>query len=124
MSIRTKKKSSKRFVVSEDDNKDTTPLSQLVNFGPATLPELEALDIKTLGDMRKMGWKDVCRQWAESFPERLNVNAFIGIIAALEGIVWTKITDSQRSQARGLVNILRRECGLPPTKAPKRKSTK
>jgi hypothetical protein len=121
MDVRTKK-TSKRFVVSEDDNRDETSLSQLLNFGPVTLPELEAIGLKTLGDIRRIGWEDVCRRWAETFPERLNVNAFIGIIAALDGIVWTKITNSQRDQARRLVNSLRKELNLPPIKIPKRKA--
>jgi hypothetical protein len=121
MGIRGKKKSVSRFVLSEDDNKDETPLSQLVNFGPVTRPELEAIGVRTLGEMRKIGWEDVCRRWSENFPERLNVNAFIGVIATIEGIVWTKITDGQRAQATRLVNNLRSELNLPPTRVVKRK---
>ena len=71
--------------------------------------------------MRKIGWGDLCCRWSENFPERLNVNAFIGILATLEGIDWTKITDGQRAQARRLVGNLRSELNLPPTKIVKRK---
>lgn len=114
----------KRSVISEDDNKDHTSLSQLVNFGPVTLPELESLGFKTLSDLRKKGWEEVCRKWAEYFPERLNVNAFIGVIATLEGIPWTKISSSQRDQARNLVNELRKEFHLPMVKPAKTKKKK
>lgn len=114
----------KRIVISEDDNKDETPISKLVNFGPVTLPEIESLGFHNLRDLRKMGWEDVCRKWVENYPERLNVNAFIGIIATLEGIPWTKITPSQRSSARSLVNHLRREIHKPPVKGPRPKRRK
>ncbi len=117
----TKNTKPKRTTVSEDENKEDTPLSRLVNFGPVTLPELESLGFKTLSDLRKSGWEEVCRKWTEYYPERLNVNAFIGIVATLEGISWTKISSSQRSKARRLVNILRRELSLPLTKPAKRK---
>jgi hypothetical protein len=104
---RPSKKSKKRIVVSEDDDQENTPLSKLINFGPVTLPELESVGFKTLGDLRRVGWENVCRKWVEFYPERLNVNAFIGIIAVLDGIVWTKISASQRAQARSLVNKLK-----------------
>ncbi len=99
----------KRIVVSEDDNKENTPLAQLVNFGPVTLPELESVGFKTLGDLRALGWQEVCRKWVEMYPERLNANAFIGIIAVLEGIVWTKISAAQRAQAKALVKKIKSE---------------
>lgn len=117
----TKKHSKKRLTLSADDDRDDTPLARLVNFGPVTLPEFEALGLKTLGDLRKLGWEDVCRKWVEFFPERLNVNAFIGVIATLEGISWTKISPAQRALARSLVNSLREENGLPAVKPAKKR---
>ena len=116
-----KLKSKKRKVISEDDDLDNTPLSELINFGPVTLPEIVALGFQTLGDLRKIGWEEVCRRWAARFPERLNVNAFMGIIATLEGIVWTKISESQKTRARRLVNELRSENNLPAVKTFKKK---
>ena len=75
-----------------------TPLSRLVNFGPVTLPEFEAMGLKTFGQLEDLGWEEVCRKWVENFPERLNVNAFIGVIATLEGIAWTRVSASDRAK--------------------------
>lgn len=102
----------KRRVISVEDHQENTPVSALINFGPVTLPEIESLGFRTLGDLREAGWEDVCRRWAESFPERLNVNAFIGIIATLDGIVWTRISPSQRTLARNLVRKMKIELGI------------
>jgi hypothetical protein len=83
-----------------------------VNFGPVTLPEFHAMGLTTFGQLEDLGWEAVCRKWVEEFPERLNVNAFIGIIATLEGISWTKVSPSDRAQARRLVAKLKAEYGL------------
>lgn len=106
---------SKRIVISaieDPEERARTALSKLVNFGPVTLPEFEAMGIRTFGQLEELGWEEVCRKWVENFPERLNVNAFIGVIATLEGISWTKVTASDRAKARRLVNVLRREYGF------------
>lgn len=97
-----------------------TPLSQIKNFGPVTLAEFEAIGLHTLEALQELGWEEVCRKWVESFPERVNVNAFIGVITTLDGMVWTQATASQKAQARRLVNDIRKEWGMPPVKPPKK----
>lgn len=112
---RLKKSKLRRTTASElggNENARDVPLSKLVNFGPVTLPEFEAMGLHTFGDLEDLGWEEVCRKWVENFPERLNVNAFIGVIATLEGISWTKISASDRAKARNLVAQLKREYGL------------
>jgi hypothetical protein len=107
---------SKRKTISQIESHETarsTPLSNLINFGPATLPEFRAMGLKTYGQLEDLGWEAVCRKWVENFPERLNVNAFIGVIATLEGISWTKISPSDRAKARNLVQRLKQEYGIP-----------
>lgn len=99
-----------------EDKRKNFPLNQLINFGPVVLPEFEALKLNTYGQLEDLGWEAVCRIWVENFPERLNVNAFIGIIATLEGISWTKISASDRAKARALVVQLRSEYQLPKLK--------
>ncbi|MBY0471541.1 TfoX/Sxy family protein [bacterium] len=107
---------SKRKTISQIDSPETarvTPLSKLVNFGPVILPEFKAMGLTTYGQLEDLGWEAVCRKWVENFPERLNTNAFIGVIATLEGISWTKVSASDKAKARGLVNKLRQEYGMP-----------
>ena len=98
---------------SGDENPKEIPLSKLVNFGPVTLREFKKMGLTTFGHLEDLGWEAVCRNWVEHFPERLNVNAFVGVIATLEGIPWTQASASDRAKARGLVDLLRREYGLP-----------
>ena len=112
----TKSKRPKRKTVSQIESPEiarSTKLSKLVNFGPVTLPEFKAMGLTTFGQLEDLGWEEVCRKWVKNFPERLNVNAFIGVIATLEGIAWTKISASDKANARNLVNKLRKEYGLP-----------
>ncbi|OQW55048.1 MAG: hypothetical protein A4S09_17100 [Proteobacteria bacterium SG_bin7] len=117
----------KRVLVSKDidsNERQKTPLSQLINFGPVTLEEFHSMGFTTLGQLEALGWEDVCRKWVEHFPERLHVMAFVGVIATLEGIPWTKVTEAEKAPARRLVNELRREFGMPSVKPPKRKKRK
>ena len=99
--------------VSTSENPKDVSLSRLLNFGPVTLREFKEMGLTTFGHLEDLGWEQVCRKWVEKFPERLNANAFVGVIAALEGIPWTQASASDRAKARVLVNLLRREYGLP-----------
>ena len=100
----------------------STPLKRIKNFGPVTLPELESMGLTTLEQLRAIGWEDVCRRWVEYYPERLNANAFLGVIASIEGIVWTRATSEHRALARQLVVELRSEYRRPPVKKSVRKN--
>jgi TfoX/Sxy family transcriptional regulator of competence genes len=118
------KPSKKRVTVSEIESEAiarTTPLSRLINFGPVTRKELESIGISMFGHLEDLGWEEVCRRWVTQFPERLNVNAFTGIIATLEGMKWTKVTESEKAPARRLVNELRIEIGVPLVKKPRKR---
>ncbi len=110
------KKGSKRkrtiSQLSPSESARDQPLSRLVNFGPVTLREFKAMGITTFGQLEDLGWESVCRQWVENFPERLNVNAFVGVIATLEGISWTQVSTSDRAKAKSLANLLKREYGI------------
>jgi len=89
-----------------------TKLSELKNFGPVTLPELKLLGFEFVEDLRRVGFEDVCRRWVERFPERLNANAFLAVLATMEGLVWVKATPAMRKEARRLANEIRSELGL------------
>jgi hypothetical protein len=87
-------------------------LSQVKNFGPVTLPEIESLGFKYVEDLQRIGFEEVCRKWVKHFPDRLNANAFLGVIATIEELTWTKATPSMRADARNLARILRAENGI------------
>lgn len=86
---------------------DATPLREVVNFGPATLPELAAIGITTVDQIERLGAEEVCRRWVERFPERLNVNAVVGVVATLEGVPWTRVSAGGRAAARRIVDDLK-----------------
>ncbi|HEX4923625.1 MAG TPA: hypothetical protein VFV50_06045 [Bdellovibrionales bacterium] len=91
------------------------------NFGPVCSAELKAIGLEYFDQVQELGFEETCRLWVQSFPERLNANAFLGIASALDETVWTKATPSHRAAAHNLVRLLRAEQGLPPAKRPKRK---
>lgn len=99
--------------------KSQTPLSKVKNFGPVSPIEYESMGITTLEQIENIGFEDMCRKYVQYYPDRLNANAFLGIVCALEGTVWTKATASQRAKAKQMVAILRQEFHLKPTKVKK-----
>lgn len=93
---------------------DPTPLASIVNFGPVTLPEFAALGLTTVDQLERLGAEAVCRRWVERFPERLNVNAFVGVVATLEGVPWTRVSPGGKALARRIVDDLRGDFGAVP----------
>lgn len=86
---------------------DPTPLDRVVNFGPVTLPEFAAVGITTVDQIERLGADEVCRRYVERFPDRLNVNAVVGVVATLEGVPWTRISAGGRARARRIVDELK-----------------
>lgn len=95
-------------------------LSTVKNFGPVTLAEFQSMGLDTLEQVEALGLEDTCRRWVARYPERLNANAFLGVVTALEDTVWTQATSSQRTAAKALVAQLREELGRSPAKARRR----
>jgi len=80
-------------------------------LGPVTSPELASIGIRTVEEMRDLGWEEVCIRWVEAFPLRLNLNAFHGVQAAIEGIDWRDLDEGAKRRARQLRDRLVREQG-------------
>ena len=89
-----------------------TPLGKVKNFGPVTTAEFKAMGFEFLEQLATYDYETLCRKWVERFPQRLNANAFLGIICTLEGVVWTKATARQRKLAHSLVKRLKAEYGI------------
>jgi hypothetical protein len=89
-------------------------------FGPVTSPELASLGLHTAEDLRELGWEEVCIRWVEAFPLRLNLNAFYGLIAAVEGVDWRSLDENWRTRARTLRDRLARDLAAQsPASAPR-----
>jgi hypothetical protein len=82
-------------------------------LGPTCDPELASIGIHTLDDLRDLGWEEACIRWAEAYPLRLNVNAFYGIVAAIEGVDWRDLDQGWRARIRALKARLARDLGPP-----------
>lgn len=101
--------------------KGPAPLKNVKNFGPVTLAEFESMRLTTLEQLKSLGVEGTCRKWVQYYPERLNANAFLGVICAIEDTVWTEATPEQRNEAHAMVKALRREFGLPQVKRKQKK---
>ena len=69
--------------------------------------ELESIGIRTVGQMREYGWEEVCVRWAEAFPARINVNAFMSVIGAIDDVDWRRVDPELRRQATALARRLK-----------------
>lgn len=89
-------------------------------LGPTCGPELAAIGIETVDDLRELGWEEACIRWSEAFPLRLNVNAFYGIVAAIEGVDWRTLDAGWKARIRALKTRLAREAPGPLRACPPR----
>jgi len=80
-------------------------------LGPTCGPELASLGIETVEDLQELGWEEACTRWAEAFPLRLNLNAFYGVVAAIEGVDWRDLDDGWKRRVRALRDRLARQPG-------------
>lgn len=106
---------------STERSKGPTPLNRVKNIGPVTLAEFKSMGLTTLEQVRRLGFEEVCRKWVQHYPERLNANAFVGVICSIEDTVWTKATVAQRREAHAMAKTLRQESGLLPRGATRAK---
>ena len=83
------------------------PLEKARNLGPVSAAELESIGIRTLAQMRQYGWEEVCVRWAEAFPARINLNAFISVIGAIDDVDWRRVDPELRRQAQSLARRLK-----------------
>jgi TfoX C-terminal domain len=88
--------------------KNKTLLKNVKNFGPVTLAEFESIGLTSLEQIEELGFEESCRRYIETYPKRLNANAFLAILCALERTVWTQATPSQRAAAHRMTKKLKR----------------
>jgi hypothetical protein len=72
-------------------------------FGPVCSPELRRVGITTVEEVLELGWEEAYLRWVEEFPNRINVNAAVGMIAAVEGVHWLKVNPVEKQRARRLL---------------------
>ena len=72
------------------------------------------MGITHLEQIEELGFEEMCRRYVQYYPERLNANAFLGIVTALDGVTWVKASARHRALAHAMVRQLRAEFGLKP----------
>jgi hypothetical protein len=90
-------------------------------LGPITSAELHSIGIESVESLIAMGWEEAFLRWIEAYPERLNLNAAVGLIAAIEGIPWLEVHPNDKARARVFIDGLRRERGQKPTSTKRRR---
>lgn len=86
-----------------------TPIEKARNLGPVSARELASLGIRTLEQLQELGWREACLLWAERYPARINLNAFVSVVGAIREQAWNEIDPASREEARRLVLKLRKE---------------
>jgi hypothetical protein len=81
-------------------------------MGPLTAAELESLGVSTIESLQALGWEEAFLRWVEAYPERLNVNAAVGLVAAELDVSWRTLSEKDKERARALVRRVRGEWGM------------
>ena len=79
----------------------------IAGFGPVCTPELRAAGIDSSEQIRQLGWQEAYLSWIARFPERINVNAAVAMIAAEQNVRWLDVSPEDKERARSLVRRLR-----------------
>ena len=74
-----------------------------LNLGPKTSAELAGIGIRTLSQLKKVGWQKAMLKLVTSHPERLNLNMIAALIGACASKDWRKLTMHERHEARQFI---------------------
>ena len=88
-------------------NRNRVPILSARNIGPQCAAEIEAMGIRYLDEIEKLGWEEFCIRYVEHFPHRLNLNAFAAVIGALEDRDWREIDSNLKLAARQLIRRIK-----------------
>jgi hypothetical protein len=84
-----------------------TPIELARNLGPVCGAELRSLGLNTVEQLKNIGWEKVFYRWVERYPNRINLNALVALMAAVTEQDWRKIDPDLKSEARQIINQLR-----------------
>lgn len=84
-----------------------TPIIEAKNLGPQVEKELAELGITTLDQIKDMGWEKMCFEYAQAYPQRLNLNLFYAILGAVKNTDWRELDPSDKEKAKELLMALK-----------------
>lgn len=89
-----------------------TPLRQCFNIGPTIGAELEALGLRTYGDLTKLGWERLIRKYTLRRPERLHPIVCWVLLGSVLNVRYQDMPEELRQKGRDLCAQLKRERGI------------
>lgn len=96
-----------RSMPSRDKRGRPVPIRQGKSLGPKSEAELVSVGIRSLEQLRKLGWKTALEKLARAYPDRINLNMAYGLLAAVTDQDWRELSDREREQARRETDRLR-----------------
>lgn len=88
-------------------SQNPTPIIKAKNLGPQVEKELAKLGITTLEQIKDIGWEKMCFEYAQAYPNRLNLNLFYAILGAVKNIDWRELKPSDKEKAKELLLALK-----------------
>ncbi|MBM3755694.1 MAG: hypothetical protein FJW38_17125 [Acidobacteria bacterium] len=83
-----------------------TPIEDARNLGPKSAAVLRRAGVRTVEDLREMGWQEAWARVVEIFPNRRNTNMGYGLAGACLDVDWRKLPAEVRAEV--LANRIRR----------------
>lgn len=87
---------------------DSRPVSEARNLGPVSSAVLPELGIKTIGDLKKLGWEEVAMRVMNEHPRFINLNMLRALIGACYDRDFRDIPEEELAKAKELVSIFRK----------------
>lgn len=86
-----------------------TPIEAAKNLGVVSGAELRALGIDTVERLKQIGWERAFTQWCEAYPQRLNGNAVLALVGAVEEQDRRQLDADLKGEAQSLLRELKRD---------------
>lgn len=84
-----------------------TPIEQARNLGPITAAELRRAGIRTVEDLRAMGWQEAWAKLVDVFPNRRNANMGYALAGADLDIDWRELPPAVKAEVLARLARLR-----------------
>lgn len=100
----------------EDRFLQAKKISDLMNLGPTAEKHFTAAGIKTVAQFRRLGWKKTIKKLAEVHPKHRHSLYAYAIIGALQNIIWSRIPENDKAEARLFCAALKKSSKTPKIK--------
>ena len=89
-----------------------TPVRRCLNIGPTIGAELEALGLRTYGDLEKLGYRKLVERYTLRYPDRLHPIVCWVLLGTVLNIRYQDMPEELRQKGRDLCAQLKRERGI------------